>query len=208
MFSEPVRGELIYGDEIYQCDEDMEELWQETEYPGYYISNHGRLWSSKTNRFMKERKGDREGHIAYVISHNKRPKYEYAHRLVAKGFIENPDNKPLVRHLDDCKDYNWVENLAWGTKSDNARDSIENGLAYIPTEADRRIGLEKLRVPVEATNLNTGEKSYHWSQGQAGSDLGVLQQNINKVVKGKRKSAGGYSFRAISKEEYNERHYQ
>ena len=48
-------------------------------------------------------------------------------RLVAIHFIPNPDNLPCVLHKKEDLDknwflYNWVDNLWWWTKSDNARD--------------------------------------------------------------------------------------
>ena len=49
------------------------------------------------------------------------------HQLVAKAFVPNPENLPLVRHLNDVKDDNRVENLAWGTESDNRYDAYRNG---------------------------------------------------------------------------------
>ncbi len=49
------------------------------------------------------------------------------HSLVADAFLPNPDNLPLVRHLNDVKTDNTVANLARGTQSDNIRDAVRNG---------------------------------------------------------------------------------
>ena len=49
------------------------------------------------------------------------------HILLAETFIPNPNNYPIVRHLNDIKTDNRLENLAWGTSSDNAFDAIKNG---------------------------------------------------------------------------------
>lgn len=49
------------------------------------------------------------------------------HRLIAQAFIPNPDSLPFVRHLNDIPDDNRIENLAWGTQSDNMGDCVRNG---------------------------------------------------------------------------------
>lgn len=50
------------------------------------------------------------------------------HRLVAKAFIPNPDNLPLVLHEDGDKTNNRVTNLRWGSYSDNAYDAVNQGV--------------------------------------------------------------------------------
>jgi hypothetical protein len=52
---------------------------------------------------------------------------ESRHRLLGKTFLPNPANLPVVRHLDDDRSNNQLENLAWGTHADNAQDKVRNG---------------------------------------------------------------------------------
>jgi len=42
------------------------------------------------------------------------------HRLVAETFIPNPDNKPVVDHIDKDRRNNMVNNLRWVTAKENA----------------------------------------------------------------------------------------
>lgn len=52
----------------------------------------------------------------------------YVHRLVAETFIPNPKNLPVVMHKNNLKtDYD-VENLKWGTQSENITSAYTDGL--------------------------------------------------------------------------------
>ena len=46
------------------------------------------------------------------------------HRIVAKAWLPNPRNLPVVMHLDDVTDNNRVSNLKWGTHKENTQDMI------------------------------------------------------------------------------------
>ena len=43
----------------------------------------------------------------------------FMHRIVALAWIPNPDNKPYVMHINDDKTNYLIENLKWGTPSEN-----------------------------------------------------------------------------------------
>ena len=69
-------------------------------------------------------------HLVVISQGVGRGKSQNVHRIVATAFLENPNQLPLVRHLNDVGTDNRVENLAWGTYSENRRDAVASG-AYV-----------------------------------------------------------------------------
>lgn len=89
---------------------------------GYYINTLGR----RCPRKAKERKvSNHETGYNTIILKNKTYR---VHRLVAKAFLPNSDNKPFVNHKDGDKKNNRVENLEWVTEKENSEHAVNTGL--------------------------------------------------------------------------------
>lgn len=195
-------GQFVYGDDLYVPEEYMDEKWwYGDDDPDYMISDCGRCWSVRRQKFLKPKPLDKSGHVGYGFSHKKRAKYHYAHRLVGKAFIPNPNNYPNVLHKDDVKTNNWVGNLYWGTQKDNHEDCVRNGNYKAFTDEDREKSYAKSRKPIIATNLETGEETHFRGQSEAARILGLQQANIGKVLHGEREKTCGYSFRFLEDNE-------
>lgn len=93
----------------------------------YTIENNGKVYSLLRNKYLKPAKHNL-GYIQYYLKEdNGQKKWYKAHRLVAMAFIDNPDNKPEVHHIDHNKENNHYTNLQWVTHKENITESIKAG---------------------------------------------------------------------------------
>lgn len=190
-----IPGDFVHGPDVFLDDPHMDEIWEFIPgFSNYMISDHCRVWSERSQSFLKPKRMDRAGHLGFCLFENGKAHYVYLHRLMAMAFIPNPDNYPIVRHLDDDPKNNDLENLAWGTQRHNWDDSVRNGTAHAPTNEDREIGFRKVRKPVIATNLKTGKKLKFSGQSEAARRLGLQQANVWKVLNNERSNCGGWIF--------------
>lgn len=71
-------------------------------------------------------------------------KHLYVHRLLAKAFIPNPENKPHINHIDGNSRNNKLDNLEWVTPRENTAHAIKIGLITTldntPHECPRCLG--------------------------------------------------------------------
>lgn len=85
----------------------------------FWIEDTGRLRNQKTKRWLKG--GYNKGYHFYSLYWRGKQYLFYTHRLVAEYFIPNPDNLPIVHHLDGCKTNNLYTNLQWISSKDHAK---------------------------------------------------------------------------------------
>jgi hypothetical protein len=96
-------------------------------YEGLYkVTEGGKIWSCNKQRFMSPIT-KKDGVQKVSLSKNGQKKQKSVHRLVAETFIDNPENKPQVDHIDGNKQNNNAENLRWCTNEENQAYRWEQG---------------------------------------------------------------------------------
>lgn len=98
-------------------------------FEGYYqISEYGDIKNVKTGKIRKVKPNVRHGYLDIDLYKDGKCSYKRINRLVAEAFIPNPNNLPIVMHLDNNKLNNHYTNLKWGTISENTKQAFDDNL--------------------------------------------------------------------------------
>ena len=93
----------------------------------YRINDSGDILSVRKQKYLSQ--GKTEYGYAYVVLYKNNVGSAFkVSRLVAKYFVENPNNYREVNHKDGNKLNNTSENLEWCTRSHNTKHAWDLGL--------------------------------------------------------------------------------
>lgn len=163
----------------------MDEEWKDIQgYEGLYqVSNQGRVRSldrkmkcSDSTRFYKGKilkpSLNAQGYLFIYLSNKGITKEYRINRLVAEAFLPNPNNYPVVNHIDKNRTNNKVDNLEWCTIEYNNRYSTAKHIEQYDT---------------------SGNFVTEWEAiSDASRELQINLSNIAQCCMGKRRTAGGY----------------
>ena len=154
----------------------------------YMVSDRGEVVSFahrgtfKGARLLKPNV-DKRGYARIGLCKNNKRHNLFVSRIVAEAFIENPNNKPHVNHIDCDPLNNSASNLEWCTPKENVYHAMDNGRHRVP------------RSPIVATCIDSGETFYFGSQKEAARALGVHQSRVHRTLCGVKMKNQKYQFR-------------
>lgn len=178
------------------------ELWKDI--PGferlYQASVNGEIRSlahirkNGTNKYIQKGKllkfnKNPNGYLQVRLSKNGVVRTYRVNRLIALTFIENPQNKETVNHINGDKLDNNVSNLEWATPKEQAihRHKVLK-VPYSDCKYCREANKKKI--------IRNDGKIYN-SLLEAKNDLGNKNAHITEVCQGKLKTTCGYSFKYL-----------
>ena len=161
-------------------------MWKKFIYEGqetdYSVSTEGEVRKDTTNYILSQSSQQDYKFVGLII--NGKQKRMRVHRMVALAFIDNPDNKPYVNHINGNRSDNNVENLEWVTPSENTQHAVDTGL----------FKSGRARAVVQY-NLNGEQMATFESASEAARQTGGSQSKICSCCKRQRKTANDYQWR-------------
>jgi hypothetical protein len=151
------------------CGDAIAEMRDIPNFPDYAITKDGRVWSKSRKSLRGNERGNwlkpfltGKGYYTVALYRNKKRYCRKVHRLVLETFRENCPKGMQGRHLNDDKEDNSIDNLAWGTCKENIADSISNGkhvLAHHKGEAHSQSKLKEQEVRLIFSVYHDGASS-------------------------------------------------
>lgn len=175
--------------------------WRQIERTDYYVSNDGLV--SHKGKILKPRPLP-TGYQRVLIQ----GKDYYIHRLVAKAFLPNPENKPCIDHINGDRTMNVVSNIRWVTYQENmnnpitlqrlseamtGRERSEESIRKQAQTMRRRHGKPVIMLDKEGRYIRT-----FGSIKEASEETGMCASGISYAVRTKG-TAGGYRWESLPK---------
>ena len=171
------------------------------DYPSYMINREGQVKSNLTNKILKPSRL-KTGYICVGLRKDGKSYTVRLHRLLAKAFIPNIENKPHVDHINGVRDDNRLENLRWCTNKENQNFELAriNNSSALKGKKQTKESVEKRAKTLQKS---IGKKVNQFaldgsfirsfkSFNEAARITGVWEASIRNCCIGKYQHAGGY----------------
>lgn len=150
--------------------------------PGYYISTFGRVYSTRSNKFLSINQSIRGYNQVLLFGSHGKTICARIDRLIMKSFypIDNMDYMQ-VNHRNADNSYDVVTNLEWTTPQENTQYAIMNG----DCKYKRDRSLCKILTNEEADQIGQLLQSRSISQIKIAHQFGVSIDVIESISSGK-----------------------
>lgn len=142
------------------------------DFEDYGITSCGRVWSFKSNKFLKPR-ANKSGYLYVNLYSDGKVKTAIIHRLVAEAYIPNPEGLRDVDHVDGNRKHNYIGNLQWMTHADNVKKG----------------SCKKVRC-IETNQIFS-------SFVEAAKSVNKQPTGISACIRGKQQTCGGFHWEVI-----------
>lgn len=179
-----------------------QETWKDIKgWPNYKISSKGTVINKLTGHKLKPCVNS-SGYTNVVLSVNKIKKTFSFHRLLAQHFLDNPDNKTQINHINGIKTDNRLGNIEWCTGSENMFHAYRSRLQK-PSDkqkiATAMYCKQNYSKPVIQKTINGVIVRRFASASEAALETGFCQTHISSVCRGKVKTCHKFIFEYESK---------
>lgn len=165
-------------------------------YERYMFHSNGDIWDNVKKEY-KSGSLNKKGYCFIKLNGLNKGR----HYWIALAFIQNPENKTEVHHIDGNPANNSVSNLMWVTREEHLlihKDTWVEKIRSINTNGSRAI-------PIEMCTMDWEHEADFLSAIDAERQTQINHSNIAKVLKGKREYASSkdgkkHRFRYINKE--------
>ena len=143
---------------IEKLDRIIERWCKIDEYENYSVSTFGKVRNDTTKKILKIRI-DTHGYYIVNLCKDGEAKTSRIHKLVAKAFLTNPQNKKCIDHIDRNPLNNHFLNLRFATHSENAMNKSkrsDNTSNYIGVDFDKRSNKYRARYSLNGKSKHIG----------------------------------------------------
>jgi hypothetical protein len=176
-----------------QKESSEEEIWREcVDYNMYEVSTFGNIRNKKTGKILKQSKSEGGYMSVGLMRNDETRKTPSVHRLVAITFIENPENKPQVNHLDKNRSNNNVNNLEWCTSREN--NIHKSNTLTQTTNQNIKVWRIDVNTNEKLQLYNSIEEASTWICNNNSSELLSARAGISCAIRGIYKTCCGFKW--------------
>jgi hypothetical protein len=156
-------------------------------YRDYAVTEDGRVFSIKRNKWLKNTLMTIGYYATTLRDANNNQNTVYVHRIVAMTYLENPENKATVNHINGIKTDNRIENLEWATYSENSKHAHKIGLNYI-SKSNREQAAKNIKGMSSKIVLDTQTGIFYNSAREAAKAINVNSNTLHGRLNGHKKN--------------------